>query len=285
MKGKIKETIREWLLITLGTVLIGVGVYFFKFPNHFSTGGVTGLAVVLDHFIPSFTPGDLVLLVNGLLLILGFAVFGRNFGLKTVYASVVQSMTIWILERLVPLTAPLTGQPFLELIFAVTLPAIGAAILFNLNASGGGTDIIAMVMRKYTALNIGNALFISDSLITLGAFAFGVETGLFSVLGLAIKSVMIDLVLEHIHSNKCFHIITGYPEPILSFVVNTLQRGATVLQGEGAFTHQGQKIILTVVNRHQAVLLRRFVKSTDQKAFILITDTGEIIGKGFRGLN
>lgn len=285
MRAKVQETIREWLLITLGTMLIGIGVYFFKFPNHFSTGGVTGMAVVLAHFIPAVTPGLLVILINGLLLVVGFAVFGRSFGIKTTYASMVQSLTIWILERTLPLTAPLTSQPFLELIFAVSLPAVGAAILFNLSASGGGTDIIAMVLKKYSALHIGNALLISDSLVTLGAFVFGIETGLFSLFGLLMKSVMIDLVLENIHINKCFHIITAYPEPIIDFVTCSLRRGATMLKGEGAFTHEGLTVILTVVNRQQAVALRRYVKATDQGAFILITDTGEIIGKGFRGLN
>ena len=137
--------------------------------------------------------------------------------------------------------ARLRPRPLLELIFAVTLPAIGSAILFNLESSSGGTDIVAMILRKFTSLNIGISLLIGDFLITLMALtAFGVETGLFSILGLLIKAVVVDLVLENIKVHKSFQIITSKPEAILRFIVEELQRGATELHGEGAFTPSRQ---------------------------------------------
>lgn len=272
--------------MTLGTLLLAAGVYFFKFPNNFSTGGVSGLAVILGRYFPTITPGDFVMVINVLLLLVGFAVFGRSFGVRTCYCSLLMSGFIWVMERVLPMSGPMTSQPLMELVFAVALPAVGSAILFNLEASSGGTDIIAMLLRKYTSLNIGNALMLSDCIITVMAcVAFGMETGLFSILGLLMKSLLVDMVLENINTHKCFHIITAHPEKIEEYITQSLHRGATALQGEGVFTHEGRAVLLTVVSRREAVLLRRYVKSVDPTAFLLITNTGEIIGKGFRGTN
>ena len=274
----------EYALLTLGALLIGVGVYFFKFPNHFSTGGVSGLSIILNRYVPGVSQAAFMFIINQLLLAVGFLIFGRSFGLRTAYCSLVFSGTAWLLEALVPMSAPLTNQPLMELIFAVTLPAIGSAILFNLEASSGGTDIVAMILRKFTSLNIGVSLLIGDILITLLALvAFGPETGLFSILGLMIKAVVVDLVLENIKIHKSFQIITSKPEKIVRFIVEELHRGATELHGEGAYTHQEKTVILTVVSRAQAVRLRRFARETDPLSFTVITNTGEIIGKGFRG--
>ena len=289
----LNKTLREYALLTLGTLLMVVGIYFFKFPNNFSTGGVSGLAVILGHYFPNITPGSFVLVINVLLLLLGFAVFGRDFGGRTTYVSLLMSGVTWVLERVVPMSAPMTAladpaaaQPLVELIFAVSLPAVGSAILFNLDASSGGTDIVAMVLRKYTSLDIGKALLCSDLVITLMAFvAFGPTTGLFSILGLVIKSLLVDMVLENINTHKYFHIITAHPEEIERYITQELRRGATELQGEGVYTHENRTVVMTVMTRHEAVLLRKFVRTVDPTAFVLIMNTGEIVGKGFRGVN
>ena len=284
-KGQ-KNAVKEWLYITAGILIMTAGIYFFKFPNHFSTGGVTGIAIVLGHYIPSITPATLVTIINVLLLIVGFAALGKSFGVRTVYASLLMSGTLQLLEAVCPMDAPMTSQPLVELLFAVGLPAVGSAILFNLDASSGGTDILAMILRKYTALNIGVALLCSDIIITVSAcFAFGMETGLFSILGLIIKSLFMDLVLDNLKTKKCFQIITSDPEPIAEYITGTLHRGATRLQGEGAYTHEGKSVLLAVVSRHEAVQLRNYIRSIDPAAFMIITSSTEIIGKGFRGVN
>lgn len=285
-KLQLGKVIREYALLTLGTVVMVLGIYFFKFPNNFSTGGVTGLAVVLSKYLPSVSRADIVLVINVALLGLGYAVFGKGFAGKTVYVSLLMSGLTWVLERVVPMSAPMTSQPLLELIFAVALPAVGSAVLFNMDASSGGTDIVAMVLRKYTSLDIGKALMCSDLIITLMAcVAFGMETGLFSILGLLMKSLLVDMVLENINTHKYFHIITTKPKEIEDYITGTLKRGATELHGEGAYTHEGRTVLLTVMKRHEAVLLRRYVKQIDPHAFVLIINTGEIVGKGFRGVN
>lgn len=285
-KSDWKQFIKEYAMITLGTVIMVLGIYFFKFPNNFSTGGVTGIAVVLARYFPSISRADFVMAINVALLALGFGVFGKNFGGKTVYVSLLMSGLTWVLERVLPMATPMTNQPLLELIFAVSLPAIGSAILFNLDASSGGTDIVAMVLRKYTSLDIGKALICSDLVITfMACVAFGMETGLFSILGLVMKSLLVDMVLENINTHKYFHIITTKPEEIEEYITGTLKRGATELHGEGAYTHEGRTVVLTVMKRREAVMLRKYVKLVDPAAFVLIINTGEIVGKGFRGVN
>ncbi len=284
-KATPKQVIQDYILLTLSTLMMSVGIYFFKFPNHFSTGGVSGLSIILGELVPSLSAGAFVFIINQVLLLIGFLFLGKSFGVRTAYVSLLMSAVIWGLEILVPLSEPMTGEPLLELVFSVALPAIGSAILFNMQASSGGTDIIAMLLRKKTSINIGNCLLMVDFLITVAAcFVFGMETGLFSVLGLALKSVIVDMVLENIKVHKCCQIITSEPDQIIGFIVDELHRGATRIKGEGAFTHEDKTVILTVVNRPQAVLLRKQAKAIDPSCFILITNTTEIIGKGFRGL-
>ena len=281
----IQQKLKEYALITIGVLLVVVGVYFFKFPNNFSTGGVTGMAIILSPFLGSdVSTGTIVLVINIILLIVSYITLGRSFGNRTVYGSLLLSLSLRILEILVPMERPLTDQPLLELAFAVVIPSIGAALLFNIGASTGGTDVIAMLLKKYTNLDIGRSLLVTDFLLTIAVFpVFGVTTGLLSVLGLLLKSTLVDNVIENLNLNKYFTIICVEPKPICDYILNTLHRSATVFDAKGAFTDKEKKIILTVMNRSQAVMLRKHIKQIDPDAFLLITNTSEIIGRGFRG--
>lgn len=278
------STLERYLLLTVGSLIMAVGVYFFKFPNNFSTGGVSGLSLILGRMLPSeiLTPSTFVLIINTALLIVGFIFLGRNFAFSTVYCSMLLSLAVNVMERFYPMAHPLTNQPLLELCFAVLLPAFGSAILFNLNASSGGTDIIAMIVRKYTSLNIGMALMVADALITVaGLFCFGIQAGLFCILGLLMKSVMVDYVMDSFRTKKCFQIITTNPDPIVEFITVNLHRGATLEDVYGAFHHERKTMIITVLTRAQALALRRFIHTNDPHAFMVITASTEIVGKGF----
>ena len=182
-----------------------------------------------------------------------------------------------------PMEHPLTTQPMLELVFSVLFPAVGSAILFNIQGSTGGTDIVAMIFKKFTSLDIGKALFCTDFIIaTLAGVVFGIETGLFSLLGLLAKALVVDSVIESINMSKYFTIVTHNPDEVIAYIKKELNRSATLVTGEGAYTHEGRKLILTVLNRAQAVRLRGYIRSIDPHAFIVITNTSQIIGKGFR---
>ena len=282
---RLSELLRDYAVLTLAALVLDAGVYFFKFPNNFSFGGVSGISIILNRLLP-WSAGSYNLVINLLLLVVGFLFIGRNFAVKTVYVSLVSSFTLSLLEKLCPMSAPLTNEPVLELIFAIVLPAVSAAILFNVGASSGGTDIVAMVLKKHTSLDIGKALFCVDLLIAIGAcFVFDIQTGLFSFTGLMAKTLVIDGVIENINLCKYFTIICEDPQPICDFIQRQLNRSATVFTAEGTYSHTPRKVILTVMKRSQAVQLRNFIRHTEPHAFMMITNSSEIIGKGFRGLN
>ena len=226
------------------------------------------------------------LVFAAMLLIIGAIFLGKGFGAKTAYSALVSSGLTLLLEKLFPMTAPMTSQPVLELMFAVGLPAVGSAILFNVDASSGGTDIIAMLVKKYSHMNIGLALAMADLLVAIGAcFTFGMETGLFSLFGLFLKSYMVDAVMDNLRTYKVFQIITDNPDPICKVIMENLHHSATVMDGRGSFTHEDRKVIMTVINRSQAIRLQLFVRATDPHSFIAITSSSEIVGKGFRGMS
>jgi uncharacterized membrane-anchored protein YitT (DUF2179 family) len=283
--GRLKRTLGEYAVLTVATLILVLGIYVFKFPNNFSFGGVTGIAVVLSALVPA-TPGNITFIINMVLLVVGFLFLGKGFGLKTVYVSVLMSVGLGAAERLFPMSAPLTEQPVLELVYAIVLPAFGSAILFNIGASGGGTDIIAMILKKYTRLNIGAALFLVDlSIVIASCLVFDAQTGLFSLCGLLAKSLVVDNVIESINLCKYFTIICNDPEPICEFITQKLNRSATVYKAEGAYQHNEKTVIITIMKRSQAVELRNFIRLNQPSAFIAITNSSEIIGKGFRGTN
>lgn len=286
MQEKRKEWMREFGLLNLGTFLTAIGSYFFKFPNNFSTGGVTGLSVVLTHYFPGLSNGTVVSVINIALMVVGLILLGKEFGFKTFYVTIAFSAMLKLFEAVTPLTQPLTDQPFMELLFGVFLPAWGSAMLFNIGSSTGGTDIIAMVVKKYFKCHIGKALLVVDFFITVMTFvAFGPTTGLFSILGLVMRSFAVDFFLEEMNTYKSFTIITDHAEEIYQYITQVLHRGATIYHAEGVFEHSDKTIILTAQSKQQGIKLQEQIKKADPHAFVLISNTSEIIGKGFRGGN
>ena len=282
MKLSPKELAQEFLLMTLGTALVSAGVYFFKFPNNFSMGGVSGLALLLGRLMPFLSPSTFNTILNLLFLVLGFLMLDKGFGFRTVYCSILYVALVQLFEIFCPLSGPLTDQLMLELLFAVILPAFGSAILFNIGASSGGTDIAAMILKKYTGLDVGRALLFSDVAIAAAAlWVFDVRAGLCSLLGLALKSVLVDSAIESFNLRKAFFIITSQPEAVCSYITQTLGRGATLWQAQGAYTHEEHHVVLTVLSRSQAVVLRRHLRTVDPKAFLIVASSSEIFGKGF----
>ena len=282
--GKVKRTLEEYAILTVATLILVVGVYVFKFPNNFSFGGVTGIAVVLSAVMPA-TPGNITFIINMVLLVVGFIFLGKSFGIRTVYVSVLMSVGLSLAEVWFPMEHPLTDQTMLELCFAIALPALGSAILFNIGSSSGGTDIIAMILKKYSSFDIGKALLVTDIMITVaGCFVFNIETGLYSFLGLAVRSFMIDNFIESFNLSKYFNVVCDNPDDICDFLVHDLNRSATVVHAQGAFSGKDKYIVLTALNRPQAVRLRNYIKGNQPTAFILISNTSEIIGKGFHNV-
>jgi len=298
-KKSVKSTIIYWLLLNLGTLLVAVGVYFFKVPNNFATGGVSGISIILSKICRTYAPegwqkiltqSNFTMTINVILLIIGFIFLGRDCSLKTVYCSLVYSGENMLFEWLLPFKKdsagepiPLTGEPVLELVYAMLLTGIGAAILFYCRASSGGTDIIALIFKKRYNMDTGKALLVADFLIAFSNFFIaGIEPGLFSMLGLFAKAFIIDGVIDGVGKSKYMTIITEHPKDIERFIIETMNRDYTAYTATGGYTGDKKTVLITVCKRSEAIRLKIYVKRVDRAAFTIITDANEILGKGFR---
>ena len=288
--AKTLSKFQKIFFINFGILLMALGIYFFKTPNGFATGGVSGLSLILANAIPIMSQATYMLILNVLLLILGFFVLGKECGMMTVYCSLMLSFETLIFEKIIPLEHTLTNYPLLELVYAILLTGIGSAILFKCKASSGGTDIVALVLKKHTSMNVGTALLCTDLLIVLTTFVaftndgivLSVQTGLFSLLGFFAKVFVVDDVIDSINLCKAFTIITTKPDQINEFIMRDIHHGATVYPAQGAYTGEDKTVIVTVCKRSEAIRLRKRVLEIDPHAFIVITKTSEIMGKGFR---
>ncbi len=280
-KNAVINVVKEYIILAFASFLMGFGIYFFRFPNNFSFGGVAGIAVLLANVIP-ISASNISLVLNIALLIVGVIVLGKSFGLKSGFSTVILSFSVSFLEIIYPMDAPLTDEPLLECCFAVILAGVSSAIIFNLDASSGGTDIIAMIIKKYTSFNVGSALMIADFFVAAFAFSFGIKTGLLSLLGWFTKGLIIDSVIESFNKCKVFTIICKDPENITNFITQELNRSATIEEAVGAYTHDKRFVITSIVNRSQAVKLRNYTRQHAPESFISISNSSEIIGNGFR---
>ena len=282
LREKVMKYVKQYVLITLSISIMSVGVYFFKFPNNFVFGGVTGTAALVAKLTP-MSASAFSSAANLVLLVVGLIFLGKEFAMTTGYATFVMSVELMVFEKLCPLSGPLSDQPMLDLLFAIALPAIASALLFNVGASSGGTDIIALIVEKYTHIHsIAVALFITDLFMVIAAcFVFDLYTALYSFVGLTVKSLVIDAVLEKIKMCKAILIVCDEKEPICDFVMRKLMRGATYTPCFGAYTNKPHYIIYTTLTRHEADQLQEFIHKEHLNAFMSMLSTTEVFGKGF----
>ncbi len=277
-----QRTFKDILLIFFGTLLMAVSYFFFLVPNGFVLGGVGGLGIILGR-LTTLSTGTWLTALNVLLLIVGFISLGKSVGVKTVFCTLLYSGMIDILELIFPRQKVLTDQPFLELVSAVLMAGIGQAMIFHADASSGGTDILALILRKHSSMNVGTALLCVDIVVCAASFfAIEIREGLFSVLGIIGLTFLIDSALETFSSCKYFIIITDHPDEISAFILKELDHSATLVKGEGIYTRGEKEMLHTVCRRREAIHLQRYIKKIDPGAFTIITTSSEIIGSGFR---
>ena len=291
-----RRTVLRWVLMTGGILMMAASVFFFQTPNGFTLGGVAGVALLLQYAFnnPILTQGLFIAVINVILIILGLAILGKQCTVRTIYCSLLYTGVIWGLEQLIgpdkpiqinqfPLE-PLTNEPFMELCYAILLFGIGGAIVFNCGSTSGGTDIIAMILKKYTKLNVGISLLIIDFIVVCVTFlSVPVDIALYSMLGLFAKSFLLDGVIESIGKTKYITIITQKPEEIGEYILNKVKHSYTIYDAEGGYSKEPKKVIVTVCKRGEALKLKTKVKEFDPAAFVIITDANEILGKGFGG--
>ncbi|SHF09264.1 YitT family protein [Caloramator proteoclasticus] len=281
----MKKAIKEYILITLGIFLVAVGIYYFLVPSNLAAGGVSGLAIVINKFFPAIPVGLLMLGMNIILFIIAFIVIGSNFGAKTIYSSLGLSGMIWVLEKLYPISQPIVDDLLLQLLFGILISGIGMGILFNQNASTGGTDIIAKIINKFFHIDIGKSLLLSDFLITLAAgLTFGPKIGMYALLGVVINGLVIDNVIQGLNVCKQVTIISSKSEQIKKYIIEELGRGVTIFDGRGAFTGEKKEVLMTIISRKEFIKLREYIKELDKRAFISVSNVHEVLGEGFTEL-
>lgn len=271
-----------------GLILTAIAIVLFKTPNHFAFGGTSGVSVILSTLFPTLPVGAFMWIINIVLVVLGFMFLERKAILWSVFASFALSGYVSLFELLFPgaTTASITGDMWLDLCFAVILPAIGSAMVFDIGASTGGTDILAMILKRHSTLEIGRALLLVDvGIVCIAAVLYGPRVGLYCVLGLFAKTLVVDKAIESIHLRKVCTIICREPLKVETFIVRQLKRTATISRAYGAFSGSRVTVIMCVLSRREAVKLRRYAREVDPGCFITIVDSSEIVGKGFRGVN
>lgn len=279
-----RESIKEFALITIGIFLVAISVVYFFEPNNIAAGGITGLAIVINHYIPFISIGPLVLMMDAILFIVALIVLGAKFGAKTIYSSFLLSTSMWIMQTFIPIN--ITNDLILATIFGTLISAVGMAIVFNANASTGGTDIIAKILNKFFHIEIGKSLLIVDFLVTLlGAVTFGINIGLYGLLAVIINGVVIDNIIAGFKTKSEITIISEKNKEISKFILDDLERGCTFIKGIGGFTGKDTSILYTVLDRNEFIKLKNKIKEIDKNAFITVGEFHEVMGEGFIGID
>ncbi|NMA49154.1 MAG: YitT family protein [Tissierellia bacterium] len=277
----MKFDFKKFMWINLGIIIMTIGLYYFLMPSKLAVGGATGAAMVLSYIIP--VPLGIILgVLNIILFITAFLILGKEFGGYTVYASLALSGMIAILEIITPMAKPFTDDLFINLIFGILISGVGMGIVFNHNASTGGTDIIAKIINKYTRMDIGKSLLVSDFFITLFAgLVFGARLGMYALLGIIINSFVIDRMIAGFNVKINMLIISKYFDDINSYILYDIGRGTTIYHASGGYSNDDKRIINTIASRSEYIKIRDFVKDIDDKAFISISYITEVEGEGF----
>ena len=276
---------RFFLLLNLGLILTAISIVIFKAPNHFAFGGTSGVSVILSTLFPNLPVSVFMWILNVILVVLGLIFLNFKVVGWSVYASIALSGYTSLIELIYPTVQSPTGDMWLDLCFAVILPAIGSALVFDIGASTGGTDIVALILKEHTSLQIGKALFVVDvGIVIVAAFLYGPRVGLYCVLGLFAKTLVVDTAIENLHLRKVCTIICSHPDLVEEFIVRELSRSATITHGVGAYSGKPVTILMSVLTRREANRLRLFTRRIDPGAFITIVNSSEIMGKGFRGV-
>lgn len=272
-----RKIINEYLLIVLGCLLAALSFNFFLIPNKIAPGGLSGIATVLYHIF-KFPVGVTTLVLNIPLFIAGIRQLGGHFGIRTLLGTILISVFIDLIK--VP---ALTNDSLLASIYGGFLVGVGLGIVFRMNASTGGTDLFAKIIHKYfPSISIAWVLFAVDFLVVLAAsLLLGPSSGLYAIVSLALSARAIDLVQEGLNTAKAFFIISDHAEAISERIIREMERGATMLEGRGAYTGVNKNVILCVVRRTQITQLKGMINEIDPAAFVLVADVREVMGEGF----
>lgn len=269
-KLNYKDLAKEALILTGADAIVAAAVYFFLVPSHASVSSISGLGIVLSNFIP-LPLSAITMIMNVVLLIIGFITCGKEFGAKTVYTSVMLSVFLALFEALFPNAGSLTGSQELDVLCYILVVSIGISILFNRNASSGGLDIVAKIMNKYLRIELGKAMSLSGMCVALSAaLVYDKKTVVLSILGTYFNGIILDYFIFDYNKKRRVCIITEKEEALRQFIINDLHSGATIYEAIGAYNFEKHNEIITIVDKSEYQKLMSFINREDPKAFITI---------------
>ena len=271
-----KRSIREFFIITVGTAIIAAAVYFFMLPSHVTVGSASALALVISNFVP-LPVSAITFLLNMVLLLIGFLLIGPEFGVKTVYASILLPAVMRVYEVAFPDFQSLTADPFLDTIGYILTVGIGLALLFSCNASSGGLDIVAKLMNRYLRMDLGKAMSVSGMLVALSsALCYDKKTVVLSVIGTYFGGIIVDHFIFGLNLKRRVCILSPKVDEITQFILHELHSGASLYEATGAYDNKVRKEIITIVDNQEYKKLMDYIRKTDPTAFVTVYSVNEI---------
>lgn len=270
LKTDYKSIIKETSILTVAVAIIAVAVYFFLVPSHASVSSISGLGIVLSNFIP-LPLSAITMILNVVLLIIGFFTCGREFGVKTVYTSVMLPLFLGVFEGIFPDFGSMTNSQELDVLCYILVVSVGLSILFNRNASSGGLDIVAKIMNKYLHMDLGKAMSLSGMCVALSAaLVYDKKTVVLSVLGTYFNGLVLDHFIFNHNVKRRVCIITKKEEELRQFIIHDLHSGATIYESIGAYNMEKRNEIITIVDKGEYQKLMNYMNREDPKAFITV---------------
>ena len=273
---KFLNTVKEFAIITLGNAIVAAAVFFFMLPSHISIGSGTALAMVLSNFIP-LPVSAITLILNIVLLIIGFIFIGREFGAKTVYCAITMPVILGIFEQIFPNFQSITQDPLLDMVSYILVVAVGLSILFSRNASSGGLDIVAMLMNKFLGMELGKAMAVSGMIVAASsALVYDSKTVVLSLLGTYFGGLIVDHFIFGLNIKRRVCVISEKLDEIVRFVIHDLHSGATLNEIIGAYDNTTRREMITIVDKSEYRKLMDYIKKTDPKAFVTVYSVSEM---------
>ena len=275
----MKVMVKEYSIVTIGTLIVATGVFFFMLPSNVVAGSLTGLVMVLTNFIP-IKISVLTFILNAFLLVIGFIFIGKEFGGKTVYSSILLPIFLGIFEFAFPNNQSLTNDVLLDTICYLLIVSVGIALLFRVNASSGGLDIVAKILNKYAHIELGKAMSIAGMVTAFSSIlVYDKKTLVMSILATYVNGIILDNFIDGYNRRKRVCILSSNYEQIQDFITNELKRGVTLYQAVGGYKKEEKTEIVTILTRSEYGALLNYLHSVDKSAFVTVSTVNEVVGE------
>ena len=273
------KKIKEYVIITLGTLIVSMAVYFFLLPSNVVVGSLSGLVMVLATFIP-LKISVMTFILNAVLLVVGFLFIGKEFGAKTVYTSLLMPIFLYVFELIFPNNKSLTNDVVLDTICYILVVSVGLALLFNANASSGGLDIVAKLLNKYLHIEIGKAMTLAGMCTAISSiFVYDTKTLVLSILGTYANGIVLDHFIDGFNRRKRICILTEQYKELQNFIVNELHSGVTLYPAIGGYNNEEKIELVTILTRNEYAEVLNYLHSVDENAFVTVSTVNEVIGQ------